>query len=70
MNFIRHLDRLAAALAWLAQLAGLLPCATTVVWRPAAQLLQPCTTVAPPARLQRTTARLRRWAYGQKTNWP
>jgi hypothetical protein len=67
MKFTRHLDRLAAALAWL---AGLLPRATVAPWRPAAEVLHPCTTVALPARLQRTTARLRRWAYGPKTDWP
>lgn len=67
MNFTRHLDRLSAALAWL---AGLLPCATVALWRPAAEALQTCTTEAPPARLQRTTPRLGRWAYGPKTDWP
>lgn len=67
MNFTRHLDRLAAALAWL---AGLLPRATVAPWRPAAEALHPRTTEATPARLQRTTARLRRWAYGPKTDWP
>ena len=67
MNFTRHLDRLAAALAWL---AGLLPRATVAQWRPAAEVLQPCTTVAPPARLQRTTAHLRRWGMGTKCSWP
>jgi hypothetical protein len=67
MNFTRHLDRLAACLAWL---AGLLPCATTALWRPAAEVLQPCATVATPARLQRTTARLRRWGMGTKCSWP
>ena len=67
MNFTRHLDRLAACLAWL---AGLLPRATVAPWRPAAEVLLPCKTVATPARLQRTTARLRRWAYGPRTDWP
>ena len=67
MNFTRHFDRIAAALAWL---AGLLPRATVAQWRPAAEVLQTCTTEATPSRLQRTTARLRRWAYGPKTDWP
>ena len=67
MNFTRHLDRLAAALAWL---AGLLPRATADPWRPAAEVLHPCTTVAPPPRLQRTTARLRRRCMGTKCAWP
>jgi hypothetical protein len=67
MTFPRHLDRLASALVWL---AGLLPRATADLWRPAAEVLQTRTTVASPARLQRTTARLRRWAFGPKTDWP
>lgn len=67
MTFTRHLDRLAAALVWL---DGLLPRATAAPWRPAAEAPLTRTTEAPPARLRRMTARLRRWAYGPKTDWP
>lgn len=68
MNLTRHLDRLAAALA---ALAGLLPGATPALWRPAADALRTCWTARHELRQpQRTTARLRRWAYGPKMNWP
>jgi hypothetical protein len=67
MNFTRHLDRLAAALS---ALAGLLPSATSDLWRPAAEVLHICTTKATPAWLHRTSARLPRWGYGSKCTWP
>ena len=66
MNFTRHLDRLAAAIA---ALAGLLPGATPALWRPAASVLRTCWTVA-EARPQRTSPRLGRWGWGTKCSWP
>ena len=67
MNFTRHLDRLAAALA---ALAGLLPGATPALWRPAASVLRNCWTVATQARPQSTRPLLGRWEYGTKCSWP
>lgn len=65
-EIVRHMARLLAHGA----VAGLLQGGTALPWRPAAEGLQPRTTEATPARLQRTTARLRRWAFGPKTSWP
>lgn len=65
--FPRHIDRLAFAILWL---AGLLPRAIAAQWRPSAEALKSSTTEAMPARLLRMSARLRRWAYGPKTDWP